>query len=75
MRTKKHYEAMLDRNPNTSIGFTLAAQAVYAAANGVFDQNAENHNVEEYQGIALTLKQKYGENLDADEVRREMANI
>ena len=34
MRTKKHYENLLNQNPNTTVGFTLAAQAVYAAKNG-----------------------------------------
>ena len=72
MRTKKHYENLLDKNPNASVGFTLAAQAVYASRNGVFDNNSDDFNDEEYRKIALGLKKKYGDNLAPDEVRREM---
>lgn len=73
MRTHKHYLDMLSRNPETSIGFTLAAQAVYAAKLGVFDVNAPDHDEIEYREIALSLREKYGESLSVDEVRREMA--
>ncbi len=70
MRTKKHYEAMLDRNPNASIGFALAADMVYAAINGKCE--AADHIEQSWRDIARSLKTKYGENLTADEVRAEM---
>lgn len=75
MRTRKHYDDLLSKNTNTTIGFTLAAQAVYAAKNGVFDHNADDFNNDEYRDIARALKQKYGENLSTSEVRREMENF
>jgi rubrerythrin len=74
-RTRQHYESMLSRNPNTSIGFTLAAQAVYAARHGIFDANAEDHDQDEYRAIATGLKSKYGEVMTVDEVRFEMAQL
>ena len=73
MRTRKHYETMMGKNPNTSIGISLAAQAVYAAARGSFDQNAEDYDNELYRSIYLRLQRKYGESLSADEVKHEMA--
>lgn len=72
-RTKQHYIDLLDKNPNATIGFTLAAQAVYAARNGVFDANAEDHNYEAFRAIARGLKMKYGENLTVEQVRSEIA--
>lgn len=72
-RDKQHYENLLAKNPNATIGFTLAAQAVYAARNGVFDANAEGHNYEAFRAIARGLKMKYGENLTIEQVRNEMA--
>lgn len=74
MRTKKHYENLLNQNPNTSVGFSLAAQAVYAAKNGMFDQNDDNFDDATYRTICRSLKSKYGENLSVDEVRTEMAS-
>jgi len=73
MRTKQHYENLFAKNANATIGFTLAAQAVYAARNGVFDANAENHNYEAFRAIARMLKMRYGENLTVEQVRNEMA--
>lgn len=71
MRTKKHYEDSLDKNPNASVGFTLAADMVYAARHDVIHR-AEAHGGDEWRTIALNLKSKYGENLTVDEVRHEM---
>ena len=70
MRSKKHYEELLDKNPNASIGFTLAADMVYAAVNGKCD--ASDHIEQSWRDIARSLKSKYGENLSVDEVRSEM---
>jgi hypothetical protein len=70
MRDAAHYRDMLNRNPNASVGFTLAAAAVYTAKYGICE--AEQHSTPEFREIALSLKRKYGETLTADEVREEM---
>jgi MOSC domain-containing protein YiiM len=75
MRTKRHYENLLARNPNATIGFTLAAKAVYASRHGMFDANVHNYNQDEYRQIAVSLTSKYGENLTVEEVRFEMAQL
>jgi hypothetical protein len=61
---------MLDHNPNASIGFALAANMVYAAINGVCEE--EHHISQQWRDIARRLKAKYGDNLSVDEVRTEM---
>ena len=71
-KTADHYKHLLFSNPNAAVGFTLAAQAVYAARNGEFNPNAEDHNDEEYRTIARELKRSYGENLTRDQVEAEM---
>jgi hypothetical protein len=71
MRTLKHYEKILSDNPDTTIGFTLAADMVYAALHGQCD--VSDHINQQWRDIARRLKSRYGENLTADEVRLEMA--
>lgn len=75
MRNKKHYENLLNQNPNASVGFPLAAQAVYAAKNGLFYQNDDDFNDATYRTICRSLKSKYGENLTVEQVREEMAAV
>lgn len=70
MRTKQHYEIMLNENPGTSIAFALAADMVYAAIHGQCD--VSDHIEQEWRNIARSLKNKYGENLTVDEVRSAM---
>jgi len=74
MRTKKHYEDILSKNPNASVGFTLAADMVYAARHGSI-KRGDDHGGDEWKNIARMLKQKYGENLTGDQVRHEMAPL
>ena len=74
MRTKKHYEKMLSENPNTTIGFTLAADMVFAARHEVINR-ADAHGEDEWRNIARNLKSKYGENLTVNEVRHEMSPL
>lgn len=74
MRTKKHYEKMLIENPNTSIGFTLAADMVFAARHDIINR-AEAHGSDEWRTIARNLKSLYGENLTVDDVRHEMSPV
>ena len=73
-RTHQHYLRLLSQNSSSAIGFPLAAQAVYAARHGAFDANADDHDQDEYCSIARDLKQRYGENLTVEEVRKEMPN-
>ncbi len=70
MRDAKHYRNLLKSNPSASVGFTLAASAVYAARFGICE--AEHHSTDEWKTIARQLKADYGDQLTADEVRSEM---
>lgn len=70
MRNKKHYEKMLDQNPETLYGASLAAACIYAARYGVCE--GENHQTPEYKTIIRYLIAKYGETLDAQQIRDEM---
>lgn len=77
MRIKKHYENLLNQNPNATVGFTLAAQAVYAAKNGNYPgpNESDGTDVSAWKSIARELKSKYGENLTVEQVREEMAAV
>ena len=70
MRNDAHYRDLMSRNPNASVGFTLAASAVYAALHG--DCETEEKSSDAWVQIAHDLKSRYGENLTADEVLAEM---
>lgn len=70
MRNATHYRNLLDRNPNASVGFSLAAAAVYAAKFGICE--AEQHGTDEFRNIARDLRTRYGDNLTVEEVSREM---
>ena len=70
--TIAHYEELLTSNPRTTIGFTLAADIIYAARNGAI-KRSEARGGDEWRTIALNLKRKYGESLSVDEVRSEMS--
>lgn len=72
MRTIAHYKKMLAENPGSSIGFTLAADMIYAARHDVINR-PEAHGTDEWKTIARNLKSRYGENLTVDEVRYEMS--
>lgn len=68
-RTKTHYVRMLEQNKFASVGYTLAAYMVVAAARGivVFDDDGELIREQ-----ARRLKARYGEMLSPQEVMREM---
>ncbi|MCI0554555.1 MAG: hypothetical protein L0287_26705 [Anaerolineae bacterium] len=70
MRNEQHYRHMLEKNPNASVGFTLAASMIYAARYG-FCEPAD-HSTDEWKSIARLLKSEYGEHLSVDEVSDEM---
>ena len=70
MRDANHYRHLLDQNPGAQVGFTLAASAIYAARYGSCE--AADHVTDEWRAIASDLKSRYGENLDASDVRSEM---
>jgi len=74
MRTKRHYEKMLSENPDTSIGFTLAADMVFVARHDVIHR-ADDRGDDEWRTIARNLKSRYGENLTVDQVRHEMSPV
>jgi hypothetical protein len=74
MRTKKHYEKLLEENPKTTIGFLLAADMVFAARHGIINR-AEAHGGDEWKTIARNLKFKYGENLTVEQAHHEMSPI
>ena len=71
MRTKEHYEYMLDQNPKTGIGFSLAADMVFSGRRGRINR-AEDHGSDTWRQIAKDLKDKYGEVLTVADVRTEM---
>jgi hypothetical protein len=70
MRNEQHYRNMIEQNPNTSIGYSLAASMVYAARYGSCD--AEHRATEEWKSIARRLKSEYGETVSPDDVSAEM---
>lgn len=70
MRTKQHLLDMLDQNPAASIGFTLAADMVFAARYG--SVAVTDHSSDEWKQIARTLKSQHGEQLDQAVVRAKM---
>lgn len=70
MRNAAHYKKMMQSNPGASIGFTLAADAVYAAIHGACE--AQQHIEQAWRDIARRLRKKYGDNLSADQVLQEM---
>ena len=70
MRNEQHYRHMLEQNPNAGVGFTLAADMVYAARYGACEP--ADHGTDEWKTIARRLKSEYGENLTADECSAEM---
>jgi len=72
MRTLTHYQKILSGNPDTTIGFTLAADMIYAARHGMI-KRSEAHGSDEWKTIARNLKARYGESLSVDEVRSEMS--
>jgi hypothetical protein len=70
MRDATHYRNLIARNPNASVGFTLAASAVYAARYGICE--AAHHGTEEWRTIARELKAQWGETLSTSDVLAEM---
>ena len=51
MRTLTHYQKILSGNPDTTIGFTLAADMIYAARHGMI-KRSEAHGSDEWKTIA-----------------------
>jgi hypothetical protein len=67
-RDAEHFRRMFGANPNASIGFSLAARAVYAARFGL----ADDPDPAAFGEIARRLKTKFGEEMGASEVLAEM---
>jgi len=72
MRTITHYQKLLADNPGTTIGYTLAADMIYAARHTII-KRSEARDTDEWKTIARNLKARYGESLSVDEVRSEMS--
>lgn len=65
---------MLSENPSAAVGFTLAADMVFAARHDVINR-ADDHGTDEWRTIARNLKSRYGESLSVDEVHHEMSPV
>jgi hypothetical protein len=64
VRDKQHFLTLLDQSPSASVGFSLAAAAVYAARYGACEP--EDHGTGKFRQIARDLKTRYGETLTTD---------
>lgn len=69
-RNASHYRRMMRENPESSVGVSLAAAAVYAARYGVCE--AEDRDSAAYRQLYRDLRIRYGEALTAAEVLAEM---
>ena len=69
-RDARHYRRMMQENPETTVGISLAAAAVYASRYGVCE--AEDRDSAAYRQMFRDLKNRYGEALSAAEVLAEM---
>lgn len=69
MRNAAHYRRMMMENPDTSVGVSLAAAAVYATRYGVCEAS---DRTDEYREIVRALKRAYGETMDAQTVLEVM---
>ncbi len=69
-RDAQHYQNMMRENPDTSVGVSLAAAAVYAARYGICE--AEDRDSAAYRQILRDLMSRYGESLSASGVLAEM---
>lgn len=67
-RDAEQFRRLFASNPNASIGFSLAARAVYAARFGF----ADDPDPAAFGEIARRLKTKFGEEMGASEVLAEM---
>ena len=76
MTEREDYEKMLN-DTHASIGFAMAAGAVYAARHGWFPGPNDWETISEWwewRAIGRDLKSRYGNSLTVDEVRAEMAS-
>jgi hypothetical protein len=70
IRDAAHYRRMMDEGPDTTIGASLAAAAIYAARYGVCE--AEDRGSAAYRQLLRGLMARYGESLSNSEVVVEM---
>jgi len=73
MRDVEHYRRMLNRNPDATVGTSLAAAAVYASRYGTCE--AEDRDSDAWRAIFLDLRARYGDTLTASEVEREAGMV
>jgi len=74
MRTLANYEKLLSDNPMVSVNLMLAADMIWAAKHGFINRN-DAHSSDEWGDLARYLKNRYGEELSASEVRHEMSSV
>lgn len=72
-RNANHYKKMMLNNPDTTIGLSLASQAVYASKFGFFDNKSKDYNVDVYRKIYRHLRSIYGEAPNSQDVLKEMS--
>ena len=70
MMDAEHYWNLLSRKGEATVGFALAASAIYAAKFGVC--GSQEIMDEKWLRIAATLKATYGNNLTAEQAIAEM---
>lgn len=70
IRTAQHYRKMMQEGPDTTVGTSLAAAAVYAARYGVCE--AEDRDSAAYRQVHRDLLSRYGEYMSSADVLAEM---
>lgn len=68
--TERHYRDMISDNPRATVGFVLAARAVYAAKHGAFD--TKDDDTPRFRRLACEMANKYGQSLTTTEMKFEM---
>lgn len=68
--TEQHYRKLIAENPYATVGFILAARAVYAARYGAYDSC--NGGSPRFNSIAKKIANRYGEALNTNELKLEM---
>ncbi len=73
MKDRAHYIDMLDRNPDATVGASLAAKMIVAAKTVVPAGSLPNRDTDEAErAVTRRLLRKYGETLTNAQVRAEI---
>jgi hypothetical protein len=68
--TEKHYRDIVYDNPHATVGFVLAARAVYATRHGSFD--TRDGDTPRFRRLACEMANKYGQQMTTEEMKFEM---